>query len=188
LVNVATGAAEDIPHDPHSYAPTWDPVNPWRLVYDGDWGLVNLDLNLDTTWALTENTADHTPTFSPDGRKIAVTHDHHDHWEIHVLNTDGSGRTRLTETPLRELVSQHINGQEPRSANNVAPAWSPDGSQIAFLSDRTGQWQIWVMNVDGSDQHPMFPFDALSGIEFEYYGVDERMISWGKAISKQQPK
>ena len=34
----------------------------------------------------------------------------------------------------------------------AAPAWSPDGRKIAFVSDRDGNSEIYVMNADGSGQ------------------------------------
>lgn len=193
MVDVATGDYQDLPHDRFSYAPTWDPANDWRLVYDGDQGLVNLDINRGTTWALTDDVNDHAPVFSPDGSKIAVSYWQHDHWDIHLLDVDtltgpgGSGRVRLTKTPLRAIVEQGISGQEERAWNNVAPAWSPDGSHIIFLTDRTGRWEIWVMPVpgtqaqvetDGRDQRPLLGEDAWDQLGLEYNGVYERVLSW----------
>ena len=180
MINVAAGTFEDLPHATHSFGPTWDPRNNWRLVYRGDLGLVQLDMGKSANSTFTDDVDDHTPVFSPDGSRLAVSYMQHDHWEIHVMNADGSGRARLTETPLSDIVDQQLAGLTPRSWNNVAPTWSPDGSQIAFLSDRGGKWAIWVMNADGSNQHPMFAPDTLKGINFQYNGVDERMLSWGR--------
>jgi Tol biopolymer transport system component len=57
-------------------------------------------------------------------------------WFIHVMDSDGSNRMRLIEGQAGFLA---------------APSWSPDGSQIAFVSDREGEPNIWVMGSDGSN-------------------------------------
>jgi Tol biopolymer transport system component len=178
VVNVATGAFEDLPNDLFSYSPAWDPANSWRLVYDGERGLRSLDLNQGTSWALTDDVNDHSPAFSPDGSKIAVSYWQNDHWEIHVLNADGSGRVRLTQTSIRAILEQQVNGQMPKSWNNAAPTWSPDGSQIAFLTDRDGQWEIWIMNADGTDQHSLLPGEVQAQLSLQYNGMEERVLSW----------
>ncbi|HLB48005.1 MAG TPA: hypothetical protein VJL59_13450, partial [Anaerolineales bacterium] len=36
-------------------------------------------------------------------------------------------------------------------ADDWAPSWSPDGSLIAFQTDRDGNWEIYRMTADGSD-------------------------------------
>jgi hypothetical protein len=177
-VDVATGEFEDLPNDIFSFSPTWDPANSWRLVYDGNLGLVSLDLDQGTSWQLTHDTNDQSPVFSPDGSQIAVSYRQHDHWEVHVMNADGSGRVRLTETPWTVLAQQQLNGEAPRSWNNAAPTWSPDGSQIAFLTDRSGIWEIWLMKTDGSEQRPLVAADQLAGVELNFSGVNERILSW----------
>jgi uncharacterized protein YraI len=184
IIDIATGAHEDLPAKLDSFSPALHPIDDQYLIYDSDdgmardEGLAGLNLEAELTWDVTTDVNDHSPVFSPDGSKIAVSYLQHDHWEIHVMNADGSNRQRLTETSYITLVEQHIAGEESRSFNNAAPTWSPDGSQIAFLTDRTGRWEIWVMDADGSNQQPMFDNDVLEGLGLNYAGVDERMLSW----------
>ncbi len=97
------------------------------------------------------------------------------------MNADGSGDTRLTDTPIQTLVNEQIAGQQALQWNNASPAWSPDGSQIAFVSDRTGQWQFWLMNADGSNQHQLFPNGMPTGLTLQYSAQGERMLAWGKS-------
>lgn len=177
-IDVATGAFEDLPRDQYSYSPTWSPANAWQVIFDGESGLVSLDLNLGTTWPVGGNVADHSPVISPDGSRIALAEKQDSYWDIHVMSIDGSGRARLTETPYSAIVQQIISGQTVKRWNNVAPTWSPDGSRIAFLTDRTGCWEIWVMNADGSNQRPMFDDAVNDQFNISYNFVDERVISW----------
>ncbi len=177
LVNVADGSFEDLDGGTYAFRPAWDPVQPWRIVSDGGQGLVDIDLNRDHRQHLTENVNDGSPIFSPDGRYLALTVGQpggSQGYDIYRLNSDGGGRVRLTQTPLWIPV---VPG-EGKAWNHVSPAWSPDSSQIAFLTDRTGRWEIWVMNVDGSNQRPMFSETVNDQLQLRYDFVDERVMSW----------
>jgi TolB protein len=178
LVEVATGEFQDLPVDSHSFGPTWDPVSAWHVVYRGDQGLTSLDVNRDATWPIKPGGAYRGPIFSPDGQRLATTFHQNDHWEVHVLNADGSGQVRLTETPASVLLQATLKGETGRQWNNAAPAWSPDGNRIAFVTDRNGRYELWVMNADGSNQRPLLPAEVASQLTIRYEGNDERMISW----------
>jgi len=56
---------------------------------------------------------------------------------IYSVRPDGNGLVRLTNTPARDLC----------------PDYSRDGRLITFCSGRSGPFQIWAMNADGSNVH-----------------------------------
>ena len=57
--------------------------------------------------------------------------------EIWTMAADGTDRVRLTDTPAQETW----------------PAWSPDGTRVAYTSNASGDFQdIWVMDADGANQ------------------------------------
>ncbi len=41
------------------------------------------------------------------------------------------------------------------AANDIDPCWSPDAQQIAFASDRGGNFDIWIMDADGGNLHQL---------------------------------
>ncbi len=98
---------------------------------------------------------DRDPDYSPDGRTIAFQRESETANEIWAVNADGSHLIRLT---------RHDEGCLPESGTcDSSPAWSPDGTQIAFARD-TGTIEeenkgIWVMDADGTDQHQVTQLD-----------------------------
>ncbi len=168
--DLKTGALLSLPLDERGvHAPAWSPSgNP--IVYAGDHGLAWIDPHTKEKDRFSGGSVwDGSPTFSPDGQKIAFMGRVHNRWEIWIMNADGSGRRQLTGR----------NHGQPGSPSNVAPAWSPDGKQIAFLSNRDGPWRIYVMEVDGSRQRPMFG-EKLDALAFRYEWASERVLSWSQ--------
>jgi len=74
------------------------------------------------------------------------------HFDIYKVNCDGTGLQRLTDS----------------SSADVEPVCNFDGSKIAFSSNRSGRYDIWVMNGDGSNQI------NLSNTS----GADDYLASW----------
>lgn len=56
--------------------------------------------------------------------------------------------------------------------------WSPDGTRIAWETNRDGAFQIWVMNADGSDKHPVTSGPALHGWP-QWRPDGARLVYWG---------
>jgi TolB protein len=80
-------------------------------------------------------------------------------WEIYIMNSDSSGRKRLTND----------------AAHDGLPTWSPDGRTIAFVSNKGGTWTVWAMSPDGSNRRRLFDIGD-GGLAFEW---EKERISWG---------
>jgi TolB protein len=80
--------------------------------------------------------ADYDPVWSPDDDHVAFVSQQEQNDEIHIYEFSINWDRRLTESPQ---LDKH-------------PTFSPDGTNIAFWSDRTGQRQIWVMDLNGENQ------------------------------------
>ena len=73
------------------------------------------------------------PQVSPDGQWLA-TYSLDNSNNLYVVRTDGTEFRQITDDGFK----------------NIAPRWSPDGSQIAFYSNRSGPFQVWLIHPDGS--------------------------------------
>lgn len=113
----------------------------------------------------------HDPAWQPNGGKVVAQQTKGSHTEIYTVNSDGSGLAALTG-PVTTLVDS--------LPSNVAPAWSPDGKHLVFLSNRNadnaaGTWHLWVMDADGANQRQLPITTPLA-----YTFGDEQVVSWGQ--------
>ncbi len=121
---------------------------------------------------LTDSPGDEfSPRWSPDGREITFYLGSRNS-EIMVMSAGGGVPTVLTSSPNRY-------------SNN--PSWSPGGLAIAFMSNRTGSWRIWLVPRDSvggawheavplTDFHCMFPDWAPDGSGVLCYAMRDLVL------------
>src|SRR5918995_1870393 len=155
------------------YEPTWAPDGGWLAFtstrgdgdgdpettdFSDDREIYRMDANGTNETQLTDTTSvssDEQPSISPDGTKIAFASNQHyrffgdpqnaDLLDIYVMNADGTNVRRLTFDAAATY---------PLDTQSQNPAWSPDGTRIAYESTRgfEGKGEIFVMNADGSGE------------------------------------
>lgn len=123
----------------HSAYPAWHPdATRVSFTIDGNVWVLNTATMLSTR--LTVGGDVQLNAWSPDGTWIAYDsftgEVQGESWgDIYVIRADGTNPVNLT----------------PGAARGAEPAWSPDGSQIAFTGEVDGVWEVFVMQADGSN-------------------------------------
>lgn len=105
------------------------------------------------------------PSPSPSGSHIVFSGVPRGAWsggnvDLYVVARDGSGQRRLTTD----------------DAVDYQPAWSPDGTRIAFTSTRGGQRNVWVINSDGTGLRRLT--DAQPGAPHAGSGASAGDAAW----------
>ena len=122
----------------------------------------------------------HRPVWSQDGSRLAFMSDAPGNWELFVMDRDGSGVKRLTDDPAfdgyatwspdgrflifgrsgalihydfqtgreRPFLPEGVRPEEGKE--DLSAQWSPKGDWVAFVSDRAGNRDIYLVKPDGT--------------------------------------
>jgi len=101
-------------------AGTWEGANGLNNVQDVKWG--------------EEPVYGQYPAWVPGGRIVYKYFDRSGNFRgLYVMNSDGSNPMPITDHP-----------------GDTMPSVSPRGDRVAFMSNRTGKWEVYAVNIDGS--------------------------------------
>jgi Tol biopolymer transport system component len=161
----ADGSDERLLTNFNALFPVWSPDGEkiaFQTDQDGNWEVYVVDADGDAPVNLTRHPdLDAWPSWSPDGSRILFYSTRPTTLplgaigpkvpplkpEVMVMNADGTDVRNLTQN----------------AATDWFPFWSPDGTRIAFQSDREGVGEVFLMNSDGSGQTNLTRNAGLDG-------------------------
>jgi len=142
-----TGKSKDLPNE-YLVKPAWSPDGRWIAFINesgtrGDIYLVRPDgTDMRRLTDTDDVSRDGDLVWSPDGKQLAYSAYRTGNIEIYVLDVDGALQGGAASAQLTDTLPPD---------RNLVTSWSPDGKRLAFSSDRDGNAEIYLMNVDGSD-------------------------------------
>lgn len=128
----------DLSPDGRQIAFSWNPAGRWDIY------VVSPDLRSAPPRPITAGPgAKFAPRWSPDGRRLA-----------YAVDLDGG---ELIDIFSHDLETGEHTNLTPNTPDAIQPnyCWSPDGRWIAFISDRSGRFDTYVMPASGGDARPV---------------------------------
>jgi tricorn protease len=95
------------------------------------------------------------PAISPDGSQIAFTYK----GDLYLVPTAGGKATQLTF----------------HEAHDFKPVWSADGKQLAFASDRYGNFDVFIMNAAGGNATRL-TYHSTDEMPYDFSSDDQKVI------------
>jgi TolB protein len=151
---------------------------------------------------------DVSPSISADGMKVVFASNRNAYWDIYTLNLIDGQIARITDTPdfdgspawspdnlwivyetmlgdqLDVNIISTVNGQVIQvisdSAIDQTPVWSPLGRQVAFVSNRSGDDEIWIANLDRPDEGRFVNVSQAPGSAESHpaWSLDGTRLAW----------
>jgi TolB protein len=169
---------------------------------DGKWDIYILDLVTGKTSRFTDTPEyDASPSWSPDG--LWLVYETYTTTLTALADTDegnSSPANPLTPTPPvtatipnLELLIRPVDGSQEalrltdNPGSDFAPTWSPAGRQIAFVSNRSGENEIWLADLDRiEDRFQNLSQNPKAADIHPAWSPDGRQLAWTTSVDGYQ--
>ncbi|MCK5057817.1 MAG: PD40 domain-containing protein [Candidatus Aminicenantes bacterium] len=118
------------------------------LVYENGGYIYKLDLNSGQSLKVTVNIYSDNPATLPYFKKVSGN--------IYGLDISPTGKRAVFDArgdiftvPAKEGITENLTASQ--GVREIFPKWSPDGKYIAYYSDRTGEYEIYLQDKDGRE-------------------------------------
>jgi Tol biopolymer transport system component len=151
VIEVEGSVATNLTADPRldNWSPAWSPDGT-RIAFastrnGGPMSIWTMDVKGGSLARVTRTHGEY-PDWSPDGSRI-----------VYAAPAGGG-----SNGPYDLWVADLMGAREAQritswAGTDFAPAWSPDGEWIAYQSDISGRFELWLIRPDGSDAHAVTP-------------------------------
>lgn len=143
---------------PSEVQPSWEPSGD-RVAFASDqahpgsyYGIYTFDFGSGLISQVTVQSGSQalSPSWSPTGDRIAFASNRDGDYELFTIKPDGSSQEKLTDNTDNDGFDSSLLTGAPQVPDARGISWSPDGNQIAFVSDRNGNLDIFIVNADGT--------------------------------------
>lgn len=125
------------------------------------------------------------PTWSPDGNYIAFMRVAGEAFSLWTVKARGGEEKQLTSGGLPSVEFKLLPYNRTQAVNF---SWSPDSKKIAYISNRSGQLNIWLVNADGSNDTLLTNNnDANLFVYCPIWSSDGKRVAYSSRSKKSSP-